>query len=170
MNLPGIVLAAAFALPACASAAERAPAAPPEALFDTLAALDAAVFDAFNRCSDPAQLARHADYFAEDVEFYHDTGGVTWSRDAMLANTRNHVCGKFRRELVEGSLRVHEVAGFGAITQGSHRFCQFDSGACEGEAEFTMVWRNTQGRWQVTRVLSYGHRAAGGGTAAGPRA
>lgn len=30
--------------------------------------LDAAVFDAFNRCSDPPQLERHARYFAEDVE------------------------------------------------------------------------------------------------------
>lgn len=38
-------------------------------LFDTIAALDAATFDAFNKCGDPAQLKIHAGYFAADVEF-----------------------------------------------------------------------------------------------------
>src|SRR5688572_25962558 len=69
-------------------------------LFDTISALDTAVFDAFNSCSSPGQLQKHAGYFAPDVEFYHDTGGVTWSRQEMLANTEKHVCGNFRRELV----------------------------------------------------------------------
>jgi hypothetical protein len=125
------------------------------------AALDADVFDAFNRCSDPAPFGRHARHFAEDVEFYHDTGGVTWTREAMLKNNRQHVCGKFGRELVPGSLRVHPIAGFGAIAQGSHRFCQFASGRCDGLADFTMIWRFKDGAWQVARVLSYGHRPAG---------
>ena len=40
----------------------------------------AAVFDAFNRCDRPGQLDRHAAYFDPSVEFYHDTGGVTWTR------------------------------------------------------------------------------------------
>jgi hypothetical protein len=131
-----------------------------ESLHATVAALDVALFDAFNRCSDPERLEKHAGYFAEDVEFYHDTGGVTWTRDEMLANTKKHVCGNFRRELVPGTLQVHPIKDFGAISQGSHRFCQFESGKCEGLADFTMIWRHRDGAWQVTRVLSYGHRAA----------
>ena len=127
-------------------------------LFDTLSALDAEVFDAFNRCSAPEQLLKHAGYFAEDVEFYHDTGGVTWSRQEMLANTEKHVCGNFSRELVAGTLKVFPVKDFGAISQGTHRFCQFETGACEGLADFTMIWRLQDGQWQITRVLSYGHR------------
>lgn len=129
-------------------------------LHETVAALDSALFDAFNRCSDAAQLERHAGFFADDVEFYHDTGGVTWTRDEMLANTKKHVCGHFSRELVAGTLQVHPIKGFGAIAQGSHRFCQFGSGTCEGLADFTMIWRRSEAGWQVTRVLSYGHRAA----------
>lgn len=129
-----------------------------------MAALDAAVFDAFNHCSDPSQLEKHAGYFAEDVEFYHDTGGVTWNREAMLANTKKFVCGNFTRELVPGTLQVHPIKDFGAIAQGSHRFCQVSSGECEGEADFTMIWQNTGTEWQLTRVLSYGHRPAGGGS------
>ena len=124
----------------------------------TITALDTAVFDAFNRCADPAQLQVHASYFAPDVEFYHDTGGVTWTREAMIANTGKYACGHYTRELVPGSLRVSPVKEFGAIAQGVHRFCQAGGTQCEGEADFVMVWRLRDGRWQVTRVLSYGHR------------
>jgi Domain of unknown function (DUF4440) len=128
-------------------------------LYETVHALDQAVFAAFNTCAMPGQLAQHAAYFSESVEFYHDKGGVTWSRREMLANTEKYVCGHFSRELVPGSLRVYPIKDFGAIAQGVHRFCQFKSGACEGAAEFVMVWEQKAGQWQITRVLSFGHRA-----------
>lgn len=139
-----------------ASASSDEPAADP--LFDTISALDTAVFDAFNSCSSPGQLQKHAGYFAPDVEFYHDTGGVTWSRQEMLANTAKNVCGKFRRELVPGTFKVFQIKDFGAIEQGSHRFCQLASGKCDGLADFVIVWSHRSGSWQITRVLSYGHR------------
>ena len=129
-----------------------------DSLLDTISALDTAVFDAFNSCSAPGQLQKHASYFAPDVEFYHDTGGVTWSRQEMLANTEKHVCGNFRRELVPGTLKIFPIKDFGAIEQGTHRFCQFAGGKCEGIADFAIVWSNQNGSWQITRVLSYGHR------------
>ena len=131
----------------------------PGPLFDRIAALDTEVFDAFNTCALPGQLQKHAGYFSEAVEFYHDTGGVTWNRKEMLANTEKYVCGNFRRELIPGSLRVHPIKDYGAIAQGAHRFCQFKSGACEGAAEFLIVWRQEGGKWSITRVFSYGHRA-----------
>jgi hypothetical protein len=127
-------------------------------LLDTITALDTEVFSAFNTCGEPGQLQKHASYFAPDVEFYHDTGGVTWSRQEMLASTEKYVCGHFRRELVPGTLKVYPIKDFGAIEEGSHRFCQFDSGKCEGLADFLIVWNNNNGKWQITRVLSYGHR------------
>lgn len=128
----------------------------------TIAELDRAAFDAFNRCSDPAQLERHAGFFAEDVEFYHDNGGVTWNRADMLANTKKHVCGNYTRELIPGSVAVYPIKGFGAIELGSHRFCQAASGKCDGLADFTIVWQQTDAGWKITRVLSYGHRANAG--------
>ena len=148
----GIVLLAAAAFAASAGTTQT------PSLHDTIAAEDLAVFDSFNHCADPVQLQAHAKHFAPDVEFYHDTGGVTWTRDAMIANTAKHVCGHYTRELVAGSMRVYPVKDFGAISQGVHRFCQVDTGKCEGEADFTIVWRQHDGHWQVTRVLSYGHR------------
>ncbi|MET3930103.1 hypothetical protein ABIE51_001990 [Lysobacter sp. OAE881] len=131
------------------------------ALTRTVAALDTAVFDAFNTCSKPVQLEKHASFFAPDVEFYHDAGGVTWSRREMIENTQKYVCGHFRRELVPGTLRVFPISNYGAIEQGTHRFCQFDTGKCDGIAEFVIVWENRDGAWRITRVLSYGHRANG---------
>lgn len=131
-----------------------------QGLFQQISAQDTAMFDSFNRCQDPAQLQRHASFFAADVEFYHDTGGVTWDREAMLANTAKYACGKFRRELVEGSLKVYPIKDFGAIAQGTHRFCQNGAQRCEGMADFSMVWRLRDGHWEATRVLSYGHRPA----------
>ena len=127
-------------------------------LFAVISALDGAVFDAFNNCSSPEQLEVHAGFFSPDVEFYHDTGGVTWNRQDMIANTAKNACGNYRRELVADSLRVFPIKGFGAIAQGTHRFCQIKAGSCEGMADFAIVWRNQDGGWKITRVLSYGHR------------
>jgi len=157
--LAALIAVATFGTSA-ASASNDEPTAKPAAdpLFDTISALDTAVFGAFNSCSSPGQLQKHAGYFAADVEFYHDTGGVTWSRQEMLANTEKNVCGKFRRELVPGTLKIFPIKDFGAIEQGAHRFCQFASGRCEGIADFVIVWSNRNGGWQITRVLSYGHR------------
>ena len=132
----------------------------PEQLTDTLDALDTAVFDAFNTCADPAQLAEHAAYFDDAVEFYHDNGGVTWTRDEMIGRTRQYVCGHYRRERVPGTLVVYPIKDFGAIAQGKHRFCDLAGTDCAGEADFVMVWRERDGQWQVTRVLSYAHRPA----------
>jgi len=125
----------------------------------TIAMLDGSAFDAFNHCDDPEQLRKHASYFAPDVEFYHDNGGVTWTRDAMIANTASNVCGKITRKLVAGSLKVYPVREFGAIAQGVHTFCPVGSSKCDGMADFVMVWQQINERWQITRVLSYGHRA-----------
>lgn len=38
-----------------------------------LTTLDAALFDAYNKCD----LDKFASFFVDDVEFYHDQGGVT---------------------------------------------------------------------------------------------
>jgi hypothetical protein len=143
---------------ALALLAATQPALAADPLFDQIAAADSAAFDAFNNCMEPAQLARHASFFAPDVEFYHDNGGVTWTREAMLANTAKYVCGNFRRELIPGTLKVFPIKGFGALAQGSHQFCQFATGKCEGMADFTAVWKNSDGQWHMTRVMSYGHR------------
>lgn len=152
-------LALSLSLSTAALAAPEAGDTAANVLTERITTLDAEAFDAFNRCAEPGQLERHAAYFAEGVEFYHDNGGVTWNRDDMLANTRRYACGNYRRELVPGSLRVYPIKDFGAIEQGVHRFCRTGAERCEGAADFLIIWQRDGERWRMTRVVSYGHRA-----------
>ena len=45
----------------------------------TITALDTALFDSYNRCD----LKKFASFFVDDVEFYHDQGGVTLGKKAL---------------------------------------------------------------------------------------
>ncbi|MBB1481429.1 nuclear transport factor 2 family protein [Pseudoalteromonas sp. SG41-2] len=121
--------------------------------------LDTALFDSFNHCNNPVQLAKHASYFAEDVEFYHDNGGVTWDRNSMIANTKQYACGKYTRELVSGTFEVFTIKDFGVMTKGTHIFCQNGGNKCDGKADFVMLWHDLGDKLEITRVLSYGHRS-----------
>jgi hypothetical protein len=114
----------------------------------------------FTRTSFFGQLQKHAQFFAEAVETYHDKGGVTWTRAPMLANTEKSGCGNSCRELVEGSFCVHPIKDFGATAQGVHKFCPVKAGACKGAAEFLIAWRQQGNPWRITRVLSFGRLSA----------
>ena len=160
-----VLLALAVLVAAPALAAGRLPAAkapdaaePPPTLEQLVTALDAAFFESFNKCDQPGQLEQHAQFLDPNLEFYHDEGGVTFTAEAYLDGVRKNVCGKFARELVPGSLKVVQLKDFGALATGTHRFCHFDTGRCEGEAEFAIVWKQDGNYWRITRVLSYGHR------------
>jgi len=128
-----------------------------DALTRTVAALDTKVFDAYNTCD----MKTFGQYFSTDVEFYHDKGGLMTSRDAVVDATRRNICHKVKRELV-GSLEVYPIKDYGAIEIGTHRFCQIDSGKCEGMGKFLHIWRYQGGQWQMTRVVSYDHHAIDG--------
>jgi len=143
---------------AAAAEPEVAGTATQDPLYQKMLALDTAMFDSFNHCDDPAQFAKHAAFFAKDVEFYHDLGGVLWGADAVMDSTRKNVCGKFRRELDVASFRVWPIPGYGAMVMGTHRFCHTPT-TCEGVGEFTTVWKQTGDEWVVTRALSYAHRS-----------
>lgn len=134
------------------------PAASAGALFDEVAALDTVLFDSFNRCADPAEFARHAEWIDPSLEFYHDKGGADFGGEKYLASVKANVCGKFERKRVPGTLRVYPIPGYGAITLGVHVFCPFASDHCEGAGDFLMVWKKDGERWRVTRAVSYAHR------------
>jgi len=149
-NAPAAPAASPAAATAVTSAADKA-------LHDTIAGLDTQVFDAFNRCTDPKQLKRYSDYFSSDVEFYHDIGGVSWTRESMIAQTRAGACGKIRRELIPGTVKVRAIKNYGALETGQHRFCQVKTGQCDGISDFLLIWRQQADHWEVGRVISYGH-------------
>src|SRR3954470_10455310 len=92
---------------ACISSAQSVPPLDkiqnPEELNRAGAALDAALFDAYNKCD----LEKFASFFDDNVEFYHDQGGVTSGRAALTDSVKKNICGKVTRQLVPGSLKVY---------------------------------------------------------------
>jgi len=123
----------------------------------TITALDAALFDAYNRCD----LPKFKSFFVDDVEFYHDQGGVTLGAAALTESVKKNICGQTTRELVPGTLQVFHMKGYGALETGVHRFNH--PGHPEigvGEGRFIHLWQYKDGAWKITRVISYDHHAA----------
>jgi hypothetical protein len=164
MRSEGVVLTAAvLALALAASSSGAAEIRPLEAitsqaeLDETVTALDAELFDAYNRCDLPAFRR----LLAEDIEFYHDVGGATLGAEALTDSVRRNICGGDTvRELVSGSLKIYYMKGFGAVEIGEHRFLHPKSHTPTGEGKFINLWRYDKGAWKITRAISFDHRAA----------
>ena len=124
-------------------------------LEQTIRSLDTALFAAYNTCNLPA----FASLLADDVEFYHDQGGLTLGRAALTESVRKNVCGHVTRQLTPDSLRVYPMKGLGAVEMGTHRFFENGSPTPSGEADFVHLWLFKDGAWRLARVLSYDHHA-----------
>lgn len=126
---------------------------------------DAAYWQAYNTC-DVAAMERMS---ADDLEFYHDQGGVMKGVPAFAKAMKNNICGnpnnKVRREAVAGTIRVFPMQDkgkmYGAVMSGDHQFYNASKGVeTEGSrARFTHMLLLKDGVWKVSRVLSYDHAA-----------
>lgn len=122
-------------------------------LYDELAAMDRELFDAaFVDCDE----AKFKALFTEGAEFYHDRDGAKYGDDA----TQMGGCPRDRgvkRTLEEGSLEVYPIKDFGAVQLGRHTFTKTgEEGATI--AQFVHLWKHSNGRWRLARVLSFDHR------------
>ena len=122
----------------------------------TVAALDAAVFDSYNKCD----LQKFESFFVDGVEFYHDQGGVTLGAKALTDSLKKNICGQTTRELV--SMQVFYMKGYGALETGVHRFHHpgHEAEMGVGEGRFIHLWEYKDGAWKITRVISYDHHSA----------
>jgi ketosteroid isomerase-like protein len=149
-----IVLTAGSIFLALAARADAQATMPPDAeLPGAISALDTALFDAYNRCD----LPKLASFIDEDIEFYHDQTGLSVGRQNLVDGIRKNICGKVNRELVQGTLEVYPLHGYGAVEIGIHRFRHPGVDDNIGEAKFVHVWRFKDGAWKVTRVISFNH-------------
>ncbi|MBL7703287.1 MAG: nuclear transport factor 2 family protein [Ferruginibacter sp.] len=121
-------------------------------LHDSIVHMDSVLFGAYNTCN----LVTMADCFSEDIEFYHDKGGLMTSKDSIMAATKKNICGKVTRVLVNGSIEVYPIAGYGAIQMGRHYFInsQEPKPANPAIGKFVHTWKNENGKWRLTRVIS----------------
>ena len=154
-----LLVVSALALRSSTSSAQTSlPAAADDTLFRQIAAADSAFFDAYNNC----ELSKMESYFTRDVEFYHDQSGLSRLAGVMDA-LRKNICGKVHRDPVPGSLEVYPLKGYGAVSIGLHRFCdsrkhQTCVEGNSGVAKFVTLWRRQNGKWRMSRVISYDHK------------
>ena len=124
-------------------------------LYQAIAAMDKTLFDAFNRQDTDGVKA----VFSKDLEFFHDTNGVSNFEQNEQA-TRNLFARNMhlRRELVVGSMEVYAVKDYGAIQTGIHTFCHIENGKNDcGTFKFLHIWKRIGDGWKLARVVSYGH-------------
>lgn len=127
-------------------------------LYDSIAYLDSMFFNAFNT----KQLDKLKPFLSDNLEFYHDLGGVTNYTQNIDAFKRSFESErKLRRELVKSTLEVYPIQNYGAVETGIHRFYATEKGQMEklsSEAKFVQVWQKKNGEWKITRIISYGHQ------------
>lgn len=133
-------------------------------LYKTAKKLDSLIFDiGFNKCD----LSHYDSIINEDLEFYHDIGGVTLGKKAFITSAKNNICGslnKLRRELVPNSMKVYTLYKdktlYGLIQEGNHDFFFMEDGVWKkgGRAKFTHLWVLENKQWKLKRVLSYDHQ------------
>lgn len=163
--LPLLVAAAQ----AAAAPAVTVPAQP--ALTEQIAARDAALFELL--FEGPCDVEKMRGFLAPDIEFYHDkTGFNARSADDFLAifakncaDRQDPKAWRSRRELVRGSLHVDPVPGHGAIEAGEHLFYEKEGvngvEKLAGRARFAQLWvLGADGKWRISRILSYAHGPA----------
>lgn len=128
--------------------------------------LDSAFWKAYNTCDTGA----FKNFITEDVEFYHDKGGITMGAPALIESLDKNICGnvnsRVRREAVAGSIKVYPMRNgkeiYGAIIMGEHLFYITEKGKPEyqsGVAGFSDLWLFKNGSWKMSRILSYNHHA-----------
>jgi hypothetical protein len=123
-------------------------------LYETIVHLDSLFFDSYNTCA--INLEKHAAFYADNLEFYHDKGGLMTSKNDVINGIKNNVCGKVKRELVAGSIEVYPIKDFGAIEMGFHKFHNNTEpeGTPSHAGRFMILWQKKNDKWLVTRVIS----------------
>ena len=121
-----------------------------EPLYKTIAALDSLYFDTYNHCN----LGKMDELTAEDIEFYHDRGGLTTSKKELIESIRKNICGKVTRTLTKGSIEVYAIPNYGAVEMGYHSFENKAEPGQSHPSKFMIFWRLKDNVWQIHRVLS----------------
>jgi len=138
-----------------------------EKLTATILHLDSAFWNAYNNCDTTA----FANYLTDDVEFYHDKGGITLGAAALIQSLNKNLCSNpdyhLRREAVAGTVKVYPMENgkeiYGAIITGEHVFYITANGKPEyldGQANFSQLWLLKNDVWKMARILSYNHHPA----------
>lgn len=122
-----------------------------QALHNEIVKMDSLFFNAYNTCDLKTQEA----IIDEDLEFYHDKGGLSTSKKEILASLKRNICNKVTRTLIKSSSEVYAIPNYGAIQIGYHKFFnKLEPNATSKPSKFITIWKKTKDKWTITRVVS----------------
>lgn len=122
-------------------------------LYQTIVKLDSIFFSYYNTCD--TNLEKYGDFYAGDLEFYHDKGGLDTSKTQVIADTKKYVCGKVTRHLKPGSIEVYPIKDYGAIEIGMHQFHNAaEPNAVPHDSKFIIFWQYKNTEWKIKKVVS----------------
>lgn len=155
INKIALILIALVVVLGSANAQLKEDVATTTGLYNEIKLQDSLLFAAFNT----RDIETFKNYFSEDLEFFHDIGGLTgYDVTINFLKTTAQQKSDLKRELVKGSLEVFPIPGYGAMEIGSHQFCHTENGKDDcGTFKFVQIWQKKDDQWKITRVVSYGH-------------
>lgn len=120
-------------------------------LYRTIVALDQEYFEAYNNCD----LAKQASMYSDNIEFFHDKGGLMTSKQDIIDAIEKNICGKVTRELVEGSIEVYPIKDYGAVQLGYHKFYNNQEPDTPSKpSKFITIWQHDNSAWKMAKVIS----------------
>jgi len=134
-------------------------------LADEIRRADAEFFRAFFDTCDIEVVRR---FVADDFEMIHDKGGLVATSGPGFVKMTQDKCKRqaegtdflSTRKLDPESLQVYPIQDDGAIETGTHKFYAVKPGEPDRQTEtgrFTHYWKQENGQWKLSRVLSYDH-------------
>lgn len=120
-------------------------------LHDEIVQMDRIYFNAYNTCDMKTQAA----LYDENIEFFHDKGGLSTNKKELLKALEDNICNKVTRTLIKGSIEVYPINNYGAIQIGYHKFFNKEEpDAISTPSKFIMIWKKTNNNWKITKVIS----------------
>jgi ketosteroid isomerase-like protein len=120
-------------------------------LHNEIIKMDAKYFKAYNTCD----MKTQAEIYDEDLEFFHDKGGLATSKSDILKSLEKNICNKVTRTLIKGSVEVYPIKNYGAVQIGYHKFYNKEEPNAKSiPSKFVVIWKHKNNSWKITKVIS----------------
>ena len=120
-------------------------------LYEQIQSMDKTFFDAYNSCD----LKKQEEIYSDNIEFFHDKGGLINSKSEIIQGTQKNICGKVTRYLIPGSIEVYPINNYGAVEIGFHRFYNNQEPDAESKpSKFIIIWKKENEKWKISKVVS----------------
>lgn len=131
-------------------------------LYDEIYKVDSLFFSAYNNI----EIDTYKSFLDEGIEFFHDKNGHIKSKKRIIESFKRIRKAKknnsysIKRKLIENSLEVYKIPGFGALEIGVHQFIEIDKGKriLITQAKFIHLWKKQNKNWVIAKVFSYDHQ------------